>query len=208
MEDIFRSVALNTDIVNYTISRHSWLDNARPQDREKHSEISKIWETHIYEYCKTKLHVDLKTVISTVAFICWKTRLIKNADPVLIQVIWDLLDNLNDLNTNILIKPCADRRTQLASPSHLAWRAVWFSRKMSFYQYRKSQCGEKTIVRSSHLDNRNPYTSNMASWYCWTNIEHPALDNTGNCHFHISWNLKYIFNCITMCQLNAVQFVV
>ena len=34
----------------------------------------------------------------------------------------------------------------------------WFNIKMSSYQYRKSHCGDKTVVRSSHLHNRISYT--------------------------------------------------
>ena len=39
---------------------------------------------------------------------------------------------------------------------------VWFNIKMSYYQYRKSHCGDKTILRP---DNGIPYTSKMTSLY-------------------------------------------
>ena len=41
----------------------------------------------------------------------------------------------------------------------------WFSIKMSSYQYRKSHCGDKTVVRSSYLHNGSPYTGKMTSLY-------------------------------------------
>ena len=44
----------------------------------------------------------------------------------------------------------------------------WFNIKMSSYQYRKSHCGDKTVVRSSYLHNGISYTGKMASlyWFC------------------------------------------
>ena len=41
----------------------------------------------------------------------------------------------------------------------------WFNIKMSSYQYRKSHCGDKTVVRSSYLHNGISYTGKMASLY-------------------------------------------
>ena len=41
----------------------------------------------------------------------------------------------------------------------------WFNIKMSSYRYRKSHCGDKTVVRSSYLHNGISYTGKMASLY-------------------------------------------
>ena len=41
----------------------------------------------------------------------------------------------------------------------------WFNIKMPSYQYRKSHCGDKTVVRSSYLHNGISYTSKMSSLY-------------------------------------------
>ena len=41
----------------------------------------------------------------------------------------------------------------------------WFNVKMSSYQYRKSHCGDKTVVRSSYLLDRISYTGKMSSLY-------------------------------------------
>ena len=51
-----------------------------------------------------------------------------------------------------------------------------FNIKMSSYQYRKSHCGDKTVVRSSYLHNGISYTGKMTSLY-WIG----ALDN----HVHL-----------------------
>ena len=41
----------------------------------------------------------------------------------------------------------------------------WFNIKMSSYQYRKSHCGDKTVVRSSYLHNGISYTGKTSSLY-------------------------------------------
>ena len=41
----------------------------------------------------------------------------------------------------------------------------WFNIEMSSYQYRKSHCGDKTVVRSSYLHNEISYTGKMSSLY-------------------------------------------
>ena len=41
----------------------------------------------------------------------------------------------------------------------------WFNIKMSSYQYRKSHCGDKTVVRSSYLHSGIFYTGKVASLY-------------------------------------------
>ena len=45
------------------------------------------------------------------------------------------------------------------------WPGGWFSIKMSSYQYRKSHCGDKTILRPSYLHNGISYTGKMTSLY-------------------------------------------
>ena len=48
------------------------------------------------------------------------------------------------------------------------WRKVpvgWFNIKMSSYQYRKSHCGDKTILRPSYLHNWISYTGKTTSLY-------------------------------------------
>ena len=90
----------------------------------------------------------------------------------------------------------------------------WFNIKMSSYQYRKSHCGDKTVVRSSYLHNGISYTGKMTSLY-WIR----ALVACVVIDYDISyiWQLKYSFNhllklttkqtenlCITsLCEWNA-----
>ena len=59
-------------------------------------------------------------------------------------------------------------------PGHLhAWYwfvsmesfGVWFNQKMSTYQYRKSHCGDKTILRPSYLHNGVSYTGKMTLYW-------------------------------------------
>ena len=79
----------------------------------------------------------------------------------------------------------ADKRSTFLWQRMLAWDSIapvsvlsapylqpkssgpWFNIKMSSYQYRKSHCGDKTVVRSSYLHNGISYTGKMTSLY-WT----------------------------------------
>ena len=51
----------------------------------------------------------------------------------------------------------------------------WFNIKMSSYQYRKSHCGDKTVVRSSYLHKGISYTGKMAS-LCWDGPHDPIYE--------------------------------
>ena len=51
----------------------------------------------------------------------------------------------------------------------------WLNLNMSSYQYRKSHCGDKTVVRPSYLHNGISYTGKMASFIesaprCWQDL--------------------------------------
>ena len=48
---------------------------------------------------------------------------------------------------------------------------------MSSYQYRKSHCGDKTVVRSSYLHNGISYTGKMTSLYWFSPLEVMKLQN-------------------------------
>ena len=49
-----------------------------------------------------------------------------------------------------------------------------FNIKMSSYRYRKSHCGDKTVVRSSYLHNGISYTGKITSFY-WIRAQIPVL---------------------------------
>ena len=51
----------------------------------------------------------------------------------------------------------------------------WFNIKMSSYQYRKSLCGDKTVVRSSYLHNGISYTGKTSLYWIRTLAE-PCLN--------------------------------
>ena len=54
-----------------------------------------------------------------------------------------------------------------------------FNIKMSSYQYRKSHCGDKTVVRSSYLHNGISYTGKMTSLY-WIRAQWDTNWNSNN----------------------------
>ena len=47
----------------------------------------------------------------------------------------------------------------------LEYPGAWFNIKMLYYQYRKSHCEDKTILRSSYLHNRISYTGKRTYLY-------------------------------------------
>ena len=49
----------------------------------------------------------------------------------------------------------------------------WFNIKMPSYQYRKSHCGDKTILRPSYLHNGISYTGKITSLY-WIRVQVPS----------------------------------
>ena len=62
------------------------------------------------------------------------------------------------------------QRSRLEVPAKYSWfnsltSGPWFNIKMSSYQYRKSHCGDKTILRPSYLHKGISYTGKMSSLY-------------------------------------------
>ena len=56
------------------------------------------------------------------------------------------------------------------------WGWGWFNIKMSSYQYRKSHCGDKTLLRPSYLHNGISYTGKMTSSYWIRALDPDAWD--------------------------------
>ena len=53
---------------------------------------------------------------------------------------------------------------ELLAYCQVKWKPVGrINKKMSSYQYRKSHCGDKTILRPSYLHNEISYTGKMTS---------------------------------------------
>ena len=70
----------------------------------------------------------------------------------------------------------------------LPWLLIpwgWFNIKMPSYQYRKSHCGDKTVVRSSYLHNGISYTGKMTSLYWIGALASCQCPGTLVCHFTV-----------------------
>ena len=88
----------------------------------------------------------------------------------------------------------------------------WFNIKMTSYQYRKSHCGDETVVRSSYLHNGISYTGKTTSLY-WIKAQatsmHKAdhiflvMDHIHMISFHLQW--KTIDNRIILFDDSIVQ---
>ena len=82
-----------------------------------------------------------------------------------------------DSMINILDIPTSFRIHMIAAAMFVFWfpdnkmvhfsqiPGPWFNIKMSSYQYGKSHCGDKTVVRSSYLHNGISHTGKMSSLY-------------------------------------------
>ena len=82
----------------------------------------------------------------------------------------------------------------------------WFNIKMLSYQYRKSHCGDKTVVRSSYLHNGICYIGKATSLYwigpqdTWVGITKPSSIAPFSHFFRIikatgySLNITFMFN--------------
>ena len=62
---------------------------------------------------------------------------------------------------------------------------LWFNIKMSSYQYRKSHCGDKTVVRLSYLHNGISYTGKMTSLY-WLGLLVNGSQKTSFLHISVA----------------------
>ena len=65
---------------------------------------------------------------------------------------------------------------------HLSPTGPWFNIRTTSYQYRKSHCGDKMVIRSSYLHNGISYTGKMSSLY-WIS---PLVSSCTHSHFLIT----------------------
>ena len=77
---------------------------------------------------------------------------------------------------------------------------------MSSYQYRKSYCGDKTVVRSSYLHNGASYTGKIASLY-WTNPLGPFHERF-SIVIQIRWNFHSALIEAVGNEVIAIQFCI
>ena len=73
----------------------------------------------------------------------------------------------------------------------VSWALILY--KMASYQYRKSQCGDKTVVRSSYLHNGNSYTDKTAFYVEWAPWRCES-DNTRRGKWTAAWYMIILFN--------------
>ena len=73
---------------------------------------------------------------------------------------------------------------------------LWFNIKMKSYQYRKSHCGDKTILRPSYLHNGISYTGKMSSLY-WMAPQTILTDCTRK-----QKDKQYSFKLFALCRRN------
>ena len=85
---------------------------------------------------------------------------------------------------------CASgKRSMLCASCHSEPGSL-FNIKMSSYQYRKSHCGDKTVVRSSYLHDGISFTGKMTS-LCWIRALVAEPGEKEKCH-HIKWSVLYM----------------
>ena len=101
----------------------------------------------------------------------------------------------------------------------LIWKSgPWFNIEMLSYQYRKSHCGDKTVIRSSYLHNGISYTGNIISLY-WIRVLAP-VDFIYGClclivrraglllsqqDFEWRWSVP-LFQCLTVLEFSFILF--
>ena len=78
----------------------------------------------------------------------------------------------------------------MTTDNELMGSGSWFNIKMSSYQYRKSHCGDKTVVRSSYLHNGISYTGKMASLYWISPLKCFIKFSTKGSSNFIKWFLR------------------
>ena len=80
-------------------------------------------------------------------------------DVVMIFIDWLSVCEVTLKDMDIVDNTTAQKATTKREPG------PWFNIKMSSYQYRKSHCGDKTILRPSYLHNGISYTGKTTSLY-------------------------------------------
>ena len=85
----------------------------------------------------------------------------------------------------------------------------WFNKKMSSYQYRKSHCGDKTILRPSYLHNGISYTGKTTSLY-WigaqmTIASSPTKNSTISPWPFTTWRTCAQQNVVKLSQITSLQ---
>ena len=101
-----------------------------------------------FDNCYKLLGISQGTCLHTFFKILYQSKTAKTVSNL------GLLDKSDNLGSCISL---SDSKNYTFGP--------WFNMKMSSYQYRKSHCGDKTILRPSYLHNGISYTGKMTSLY-------------------------------------------
>ena len=130
-------------------------------------------------------HVKDKTVSPTVLSLTWeppylgKTVFILRQGPA--SVGWIIKWSISKVGVTpaLLLQKHAAVYLQIYCGTHtkdategFRYPGPRFNIKMSSYQYSKSHCGDKTVVRSSYLHNGISYTGKMSSLYWIRALDH------------------------------------
>ena len=103
----------------------------------------------------------------------------------------------------------------LFNSSHNGWLFLVqpgprFNIEMSSYWYRKSHCGDKTVVRSSYLHNGISYTGKMTSLYWIMALVsfwhfHVMLNcNMVNCHLLLEYGDYFYYNLVSLWHIHVM----
>ena len=133
--------------------------------------LCKLWHDTTHNSCTRKyLPLIQDEVWDDQLFVKWapdavgstgKTmKFIASCDSV---PLTEWISNVHTGNKRIKAQRSITNRMQ--DTCHRKWSGAWFNIKMSSYQYRKSHCGDKTVVRSSYLHNGISYIGKMSSLY-------------------------------------------
>ena len=98
---------------------------------------------------------------------------------------------------------CIKSKRVLSSTDTKTWvLGIWalIQYKVTSYQYRKSHCGDKTVVRSSYLHNGISYTGKISSLY-WTSPQKATHSSECICGAHLRCDSK-------LCQLTHCLLLV
>ena len=149
-------------------SSHPWTDGLAKADRWNCREMDRH-QTELYEplsipeerYNPSKDHgiyndwtLNWHPSFGLMSNHCWSVdNCYLGWRGIDIYKFWFCFDNAESSRIHLL-------RHCLLTPA-----GFWFNIKMSSYQYRKSNCGDKTILRPSYLHNGISYTGKMTSLY-------------------------------------------
>ena len=128
------------------------------------------------------------------------TRMMKSKERIL-DTDWSVLDVYDTCESyfssfmnnfeSIYNESFPVMKTKRKYRNHLPWLTAgpWFNIQMSSYKYRKSHCGEKTVLRSSYLHNGISYSGKMSSLY-WISarVSKNLSDANTNCS-EFPWNI-------------------